>query len=178
MSIMHRALSHEQSRRGFFIFLALFYLFGTGAHHSWGQESVLDRGPTPESVLTLNSPLDIPFLPLAPFTLAFTSLRDSVRESLKPQMETLPPFFRDTQVGLNLRMYYFNRNNHVAPPKSDNEALTLGGSLAYQSGWWAHIFRLGVEGFGSQKLHGPESRDGTLLLLPARKVRRPRTGLW
>ena len=43
-------------------------------------------------------------------------------------------------------MYYFNRDNHVAPPKSDNEALTLGGSLAYQSGWLAHIFRLGVEG--------------------------------
>ena len=63
-------------------------------------------------------------------------------------------------------MYYFDRENHVALPKSDNEALTLGGSLAYQSGWWAHIFRLGVEGFGSQKLYGPENRDGTLLLLP------------
>lgn len=169
MSIMHRVSACEQSRRGFFVFLALLYLFGTGAHRSWGQESVLDRGPTPESVLALNSPLDIPFLPFAPFTLAFTSLRDSIRESLKPQMETLPPFFRDTQVGLNLRMYYFNRNNHVAPPRSDNEALTLGGSLAYQSGWWAHIFRLGVEGFGSQKLYGPESRDGTLLLLPGQE---------
>jgi len=117
----------------------------------------------------LNSPLDIPFLPLAPFPLAFTALRDSVRESLKPQMATLPPFFRDTQVGLNLRMYYFDRENHLAPPKADNEALTLGGSLAYQSGWWANLFRLGVEGFGSQKLYGPESRDGTLLLLPGQE---------
>ena len=166
MSTMHRTSSHEQSKRGFFISLVLLYLFGIREHLSWGQESVLDRGPAPESVRELNSPLDIPFLPLAPFPWAFTTLRDSIRESLKPQMETLPPFFRDTQVGLNLRMYYFDRDNHVTPPKSDNEALTIGASLAYQSGWLAHIFRLGVEGFGSQKLYGPESRDGTLLLLP------------
>ena len=31
------------------IFLALFYLFGTGTHLSWGQESVLGRGPAPDS---------------------------------------------------------------------------------------------------------------------------------
>src|SRR5262245_5947869 len=147
MSTMHRASFHGKGSHGFFIFLALFYLLGTGTHLSWGQESVLDRGPAPDSILELHSPLDIPFLPLAPFPLAFTALRDSIRESLKPQMQTLPPFFRDTQVGVNLRMYYFDGENHVAPPKSDNEALTLGGSLAYQSGWLANIFRLGVEGF-------------------------------
>ena len=117
----------------------------------------------------LNSTLDIPFLPLASFPWAFTALRDSLRESLKPELETLPPFFRDTEVGLNLRMYYFDRENHVAPPKSDNEALALGASLAYQSGWLAHILRVGVEGFGSLKLYGPESRDGTLLLLPGQE---------
>jgi hypothetical protein len=158
--------SPEQSRGGLFIFLVLFFLCGTGVQLSWGQESVLDRGPTPESVFVLNSPLDIPFLPLAPFPMAFTALRDSIHGSLKPQLETLPPFFRDTKVGLNLRMYYFDRENHLAPPKSDNEALTLGGSLAYESGWLADLLRVGVEGFGSQKLYGPEDRDGTSLLLP------------
>jgi hypothetical protein len=110
--------------------------------------------------------MDIPFLPLAPIPWLFTTLRDSLREHLKPQLADLPPFFRDTQVGLNVRMYYFDRENHLAPPKSDNEALTIGGSLAYQSGWLADLLRVGVEGFGSQKLHGPEDRDGTLLLLP------------
>ena len=75
MTTMHRASSHAQSRRGFFIFLVLLSLFGTGAHLSWGQESVLDRGPSPDSVLELNSPLDIPFLPLAPFPWAFTTLQ-------------------------------------------------------------------------------------------------------
>jgi len=117
----------------------------------------------------LNSPLDIPFLPLAPFPLAFTALRDSIRANLKPELETLPPFFRDTQVGLNLRMYYFDRENHVAPPKSDNEAWALGASLAYQSGWLANLMRVGVEGFGSQKLYAPQDRDGTLLLLPGQE---------
>jgi hypothetical protein len=169
MTTMPRASSHAQSRRGLCIVLVLLYLCGTGAHLSWGQESVLDRGPSPDSVFELNSPLDIPFLPLAPFPLAFTALRDSIRESLKPQLETLPPFFRDTQVGLNLRMYYFDRENHVAPPKSDNEAWALGGSLAYQSGWLANLVRVGVEGFGSQKLYAPQDRDGTLLLLPGQE---------
>ena len=166
MSTMPRASLHEKGSRGFFLFLALFYLLSSGAHLSWGQESVLDRGPAPDSVLELNSPLDIPFLPLAPIPWVFTTLRDSLRESLKPQLESLPPFLRDSQVGLNLRLYYFDRENHVAPPKSDNEALTIGGSLGYQTGWLADIFRLGIEGFGSLKLYGPEDRDGTLLLLP------------
>ena len=115
----------------------------------WGQESVLDRGPAPDSVRELNSPLDIPFLPLAPLPWVLTTLRDSIRDNLKPQMETLPPFFRDTQVGLNLRLYHFNRDNDLTPPRSDNEAFTIGGSLAYQSGWLANILRVGVEGVGS-----------------------------
>jgi hypothetical protein len=169
MTTMPRTSSPAQSRGGFFILLVLLTLCGTGAHLSWGQESVLDRGPAPDSVFELNSPLDIPFLPLAPVSLAFTALRDRIRESLKPELETLPPFFRDTQVGLNLRMYYFDRENHVAPPKSDNEAWALGGSLAYQSGWLANIVRVGVEGFGSQKLYAPQDRDGTLLLLPGQE---------
>ena len=50
MTTMPRASSHAQSRGGFFIFLVLFSLCGTGEHLGWGQESVLDRGPAPESV--------------------------------------------------------------------------------------------------------------------------------
>ena len=50
MTIMHRASLHTHSRRGLYIVLVLFDLCGTGAHLSWGQESVLDRGPAPDSV--------------------------------------------------------------------------------------------------------------------------------
>ena len=169
MTTWLRASSHAYSRGGFFLFLVLFSLCGTGTYLSWGQESVLDRGPEPESVGELNSPLDIPFLPLAPLPWAFTTLRDSIRDSLKSQLETLPPFFRDTQLAVNLRLYYFYRDNDVTPPKSDNEAFTIGGSIAYQSGWLANVFRIGLEGFGSQELYGPESRDGTLLLQPGQE---------
>src|SRR5215470_9508009 len=98
---MPRVLLHTHSRRGLFVVLVLLSLCGTGVRLSWGQESVLDRGAAPDSVLELNSPLDLPFLPLAPLPLAFTALRDSIRASLKPALEPLPPFFRDTQVGLN-----------------------------------------------------------------------------
>jgi outer membrane porin, OprD family len=166
MTTIPRTTSPGQGRGGFFIFLVLFSLCATVERLCWAQESVLDRGPAPDSALELNSPLDIPFLPLAPLPWALTTLRDSIRDSLKPRLETLPPFLRDTQVGLNLRLYYFNRDNDVTPPRSDNEAFTIGGSLAYQSGWLANFFRLGAEGFVSQKLYGPEDRDGTLLLLP------------
>jgi len=169
MTTMPRPSSPAPSRRGLFIILVLLYLCGTGAHLSWGQESVLGRGPEPASVFELNSPLDVPFLPLAPIPLAFTALQGGLRESLKPQLETLPPFFRDTQLGVNVRLYYLDRENHVSPPKSDNEALAIGGSLAYQSGWLADIFRVGAEGFTSLKLHAPEDRDGTLLLLPGQE---------
>ena len=89
MTTMPRTSSPEQSRGGFFLFLGLFSLCSAEAQRSWGQESVLDRGPVPESVRVLNSPLDIPFLPLAPIPWAFTALQDSLRESLKPQVVCL-----------------------------------------------------------------------------------------
>src|SRR5262245_28155102 len=167
IAMMRRASFHARRRRGYFTFLVLLSLLGTRANWSWGQESVLDQGPSPDSVLYLNSPLDISFLP--PIPLPITTLTKLIRDRLKPQLEPLPPFFRDTQLGLNLRLYYFDRENHVTPPKSDNEAFTFGGSLAYQSGWLADSFRVGVEGFLSQRLYGPDSRDGTLLLRPEQK---------
>ena len=148
---------------------------------SWGQEeSVLERGPYPDSVQGLNSPLDVTFLPLAPIPSTFTTLRDSVRDSLRAQLETLPPFFRDTQLGLHLRTYYLDRENRVVPPRSDNEAFTIGGSLAYQSGWLADTFRMGLEGLRFAKTLRPDS-IGTVHCCCGRDrtvIRGSRTGLW
>ncbi len=68
---------------------------------SWGQEeSVLERGPYPDSVQGLNSPLDVTFLPLAPIPSTFTTLRDSVRDSLRAQLETLPAFRPRYPIGI------------------------------------------------------------------------------
>ena len=66
MATNHRASWHQKGSGRIFIFLALLYLFGTGQHPSWGQESVLDHGPSPDSVRALNSPLDLSFSAASP----------------------------------------------------------------------------------------------------------------
>ena len=80
---------------------------------------------------------------------------------LKEYLEPLPPFFRDTYLKLNPRTYYFNRNEVGSSRK---EAWALGGELQYQSGWLKDRVQIGAAGYTSQKLYGPQDRDGTLLL--------------
>ena len=70
---------------------------------------------------------------------------------------------------MNFRLYYFYRDNDVVPPSLDHEAFTIGGSLAIDPVGWRTSFAWGLEGFGSQKHYGPESRDGTSLLLPGQE---------
>src|SRR4029453_728099 len=110
-------------------FLLVLQFLGWEAHfsRSLAQESILDQGPPPDSVKRLNSPLDIPFIPLAPVPWLFTTFRDAVRDALRPQLEPLPSFFRDTRLTFKPRMYYFNRDNNL-PDASDNhdEAWTVG----------------------------------------------------
>jgi len=80
---------------------------------------------------------------------------------LKKHLESLPPFFRDTYLKLNPRTYYFNRNEVGTSRK---EAWALGGELRYESGWLKDRLQIGAAGYTSQKLYGPQDRDGTLLL--------------
>jgi hypothetical protein len=81
-------------------------------------------------------------------------------------MDSLPPFWRDTNLILNFRTYYFYRDKDGA---SNNEAWALGGSLSYESGRWRDRLQVGLAGYTSQKLYGPDSRDGTLLLKPGQQ---------
>lgn len=148
------------------LILALHFLgWETNLSVSFAQESILDQGPMPDTVKKLQSPLDLPFVPLAPYPWLLTALRDAVHDRLDPHLQQMEPFFRDTQVTLNTRMYYFNHDkNPVGKDDVYNEAWTVGGSLAYQSGWLRDFFSLGAQVFTSQKLYGPLDRDGTLLL--------------
>jgi hypothetical protein len=75
----------------------------------------------------------------------------------------LAPFFRDSKFSAQARSFYLNRKKF---DETHSEALALGGSLAYLSGFVADHFRVGAVGYTSQKLYGPENRDGTLLLEP------------
>jgi hypothetical protein len=81
----------------------------------------------------------------------------------REKIQTLPPFWRDTSLTLNFRTYYFNRDRDGS---SNNEAWALGGSLDYQSGRWRDRLQIGLVGYTSQKLYGPESKGGTQLLKP------------
>ena len=102
---------------------------------------------------------DAPPPPLAPVVERFFPALDE-------KAKTLPPFFRDADVFLNLRTYYFNRDK---PDDTNNEALAIGGWIGFRSGWLLDTFAVGATLYGSAPLHAPEDRDGTLLLKPGQE---------
>ena len=75
--------------------------------------------------------------------------------------EGISPFLRDSTFNGQIRTYFFHRQNF---DDSFNEAFAVGGFLAYESGYLANRFRIGASAYTSQRLYGPGSRDGTLLL--------------
>ena len=85
---------------------------------------------------------------------------------LKKAMKDLPPFLRDTDLGLHFRTYHFDREN---PNGTENEASTFGGWARYRSGWLFNVFGIGATFYGSTPLHAPADKDGSLLLKPGRK---------
>jgi hypothetical protein len=87
-----------------------------------------------------------------------------VKEELKSL--NLPPFLSDMDLRVHFRTYYFNRTN---PDESINESLATGGWVSLQSGWLLDTFAVGATLYGSARLHGPEDRDGALLLKPSQE---------
>jgi hypothetical protein len=85
---------------------------------------------------------------------------------LHKPLQKLPPFLADTQLEARFRTYYLrqDRTNNVL-----SEAWAIGGSLSYRSGWLADLFQAEVEGFTSQPIVAPESKDGTGLLQPVQE---------
>lgn len=62
---------------------------------------------------------------------------------------------------LQLRTYYFDQDSLTGVPSA---AWALGGWAGLKSPWWGDFFQVGVIGYTSQKLYGPEDKDGTKLL--------------
>src|SRR5262245_61594467 len=62
---------------------------------------------------------------------------------------------------LHLRTYYFGQDNtsHV-----ESEAWALGGWAGLRSPWWGDVLQIGLLGYTSQKLWGPDDEGGTRLL--------------
>jgi hypothetical protein len=96
-------------------------------------------------------------------------LRDRI-PAVGSRMQDWPPFFRDLQLDLHLRSFYFNRELPIRPiPATGSdvvrqEAWALGGWIGMESGWLLDTFRLGATGYTSQPAYAPDDRDGTGLL--------------
>ncbi len=122
------------------------------ATSGFAQESTHEDKPAPADVGDLQGP----------FREAFEAAlrRDPLFPRMREFLEPLPPFFRDTQLTLKPRSYYFDLHDSDLP---DSRAFTLGGSLAYRSGWLLDTFSIGAEGYTSQRITGT-NEERTLLL--------------
>ena len=98
--------------------------------------------------------------PGPPLERLFAPLKEEIQKS------RLPAFFRDTDLKVHFRSYYFNRER---PDDSNNEAWAFGGWITYQSGWLLDTFAMGASLYGSAPLYAPDDRDGTLLLKPGQE---------
>jgi hypothetical protein len=122
------------------------------------SEAVTEDRPAPESVEEAVTPMERSFEEEWKIPALFPRLKDRLRH--------LSPVFRDSELDLQFRSYYFRAKNF---DNSKSEAWTLGGSLAYQSGWHDDWIAVGAKLYTSQKLHGPSDRDGTQLLRPEQR---------
>ena len=66
-----------------------------------------------------------------------------------------------------LRTYYWDSESIGST--STSEAWALGGWAGVRTPWWGDLFQVGLVGYTSQKLHGPEDKDGSKLLAPGQK---------
>ncbi len=121
----------------------------------WAQEVISVEEPTPSSADEVTTPMERSFKEKPPLPVLFPRAKEQLKDT--------PAFFRDTKLNVNVRTYYFYRDKY---DDSQSEAWTLGGAVSYQSGWFLDRFSLGSVLYTSQRLYGPEDRDGTLLLKP------------
>jgi outer membrane porin, OprD family len=123
------------------------------------DESVLLSGPASTTVEEDAGSLDRAFEEKPRLD---TPLSRRIRRS----MQNLPAFFRDTELDVDFRNYYFRRRT---TDNLDSEAWAIGGGVLYRSGWLLDAVQLGASMFTSQKLYGPSDRDGTGLLRPRQR---------
>lgn len=122
------------------------------------SEAVSQEEPTRTSVEERVSPMERSFVEKIPRPGLFPQLNEALKDK--------DPFFRDTKLDVNLRSYYFYRDNY---DESVNEAWAIGGALSYRSGWFLNHFGIGAVGYLSEPLYGPDDRDGTQLLKTGQK---------
>jgi hypothetical protein len=105
----------------------------------------------PSSIESGQSPLDESFAP---------------RTRAEWVRETRRQAWKDTQFDAQIRSYDFGRDRYDG---SESESWAVGGSVGLKTGYFREHFAVGATGYTSQKLHGPEDKDGTLLLAPGQQ---------
>ena len=134
----------------FLVVLAACFIFIAPAEAT-GPEYQSYQQPAPESVLELDS--------------TFGELPDAERQRLeqrRQRRELLKHIFWDAaDLVLSPRTYYLNRQREDNP---DSAAWAAGGALRYRTGNYKDRLQLGASLFTSQKLYGPNNKDGTVLL--------------
>jgi hypothetical protein len=122
------------------------------------QETIGATAPPPSSVDEVVTPMDETFKQ--------PSERVPITQAMKDGLKEMPSFFKDTKLNVNLRTFYFYRDKF---DDTKSQAWAIGGSLAYKSGYAFDRFALGAAVYTSQRLYGPDDRDGTLLLAPGQE---------
>lgn len=117
------------------------------------QEAVYQEIPTPSSVQEEVTPLERSFIERIP--------RPGLFPLIKRQLKDTAPFFRDTELDVNLRSYYFYRDKY---DDKKMEAWAYGGALAYRSGWYANHLQIGAVGYLSEPIYAPDDRGGSMIL--------------
>jgi hypothetical protein len=145
----------------FTVALGFLAMLPLGSAPVMAQEYIQNEEAVPESVDQVVSPMELTFQEKPKIPRFFPWLKEQLKDT--------PAFFRDTKLNLNLRTYYFYRDNYTGTTPPKNEAWTLGGALSYQSGWFLDRFSVGSVLYTSQKLDGPTNDDGTLLLKPGQE---------
>ena len=85
-------------------------------------EYLSDEMTPPDTVDNIESPLGNTF--------NIGPTKKPLFQNLKKSLQNLPPFFRDSKLSLNLRSYYFYRNNRTG---NNSTAFTIGGSISLES---------------------------------------------
>ncbi|UNK56354.1 OprD family porin [Pseudoxanthomonas daejeonensis] len=113
-------------------------------------EALDDMDLAPNSVEQGQTPLDQSFGP---------SRQEWIRETRRKA-------FEDTKFDVQARTFYLDRDKY---DNSEMEAWALGGSAGLKTGYFREIFAFGATGYTSQKLYGPDDKDGTGLLAPGQE---------
>ena len=69
--------------------------------------------------------------------------------------------FKDTKWDAQLRTYLLDRDKFDG---SESSSMALGGYIGFKTGWFRDKFSLGATAYTSQRLYGPEDKDGAGLL--------------